>query len=135
MKFIDLFAGIGGFHTGLEKAGHTCVGWVEWDSLLDRVTKLSMTQTDYIQQQTFKMLKELIYQMQTCGHSEALAQTFHLLDEKKDLKVSTAVCSLKLSDALKKEYKLKRSSLPFCSWKTLSTVIKQWRMGLCPGAH
>lgn len=31
MKFIDFFAGIGGFHTGLEKAGHECVGWVEWD--------------------------------------------------------------------------------------------------------
>ena len=31
MKFLDLFAGIGGFHLGMEQAGHTCVGWVEWD--------------------------------------------------------------------------------------------------------
>ena len=31
MKFIDMFAGIGGFRTGLEKAGHQCVGYVEWD--------------------------------------------------------------------------------------------------------
>ncbi len=31
MKFLDLFAGIGGFHLGMEQAGHQCVGWVEWD--------------------------------------------------------------------------------------------------------
>lgn len=31
MKFIDLFAGIGGFHLGMEQAGHECVGWVEID--------------------------------------------------------------------------------------------------------
>lgn len=31
MRFIDMFAGIGGFHLGMEQAGHTCVGWVEWD--------------------------------------------------------------------------------------------------------
>lgn len=31
MKFIDFFAGIGGFHSGLKKAGHEMVGWVEWD--------------------------------------------------------------------------------------------------------
>lgn len=31
MKFIDLFAGIGGFHSGLTQSGHECVGWVEWD--------------------------------------------------------------------------------------------------------
>lgn len=31
MKFIDFFAGIGGFHSGLEGAGYEMVGWVEWD--------------------------------------------------------------------------------------------------------
>ena len=31
MKFIDLFAGIGGIRLGMEQAGHSCVGWVEWD--------------------------------------------------------------------------------------------------------
>ena len=31
MKFIELFAGIGGFRAGLEPLGHECVGWVEWD--------------------------------------------------------------------------------------------------------
>lgn len=31
IKFIDLFAGIGGFRSGLEMAGHECVGFVEID--------------------------------------------------------------------------------------------------------
>ena len=31
MKFLDLFAGIGGFHLGMEQADHQCVGYVEWD--------------------------------------------------------------------------------------------------------
>ena len=31
MKFIDIFAGIGGFRSGLEKAGHQCIGYIEWD--------------------------------------------------------------------------------------------------------
>lgn len=31
MKFLDLFAGIGGFRLGLEQAGHICVGYVELD--------------------------------------------------------------------------------------------------------
>ncbi|WP_313893878.1 DNA cytosine methyltransferase [Psychrobacillus sp.] len=31
MKFLDLFAGIGGFRLGLEQAGHECIGYVEWD--------------------------------------------------------------------------------------------------------
>lgn len=31
MKFIDFFSGIGGFHTGLEKADMKCIGWCEFD--------------------------------------------------------------------------------------------------------
>ena len=31
MKFIDLFAGIGGFRLGMESAGHECVGFCEID--------------------------------------------------------------------------------------------------------
>lgn len=31
MKFLDLFAGIGGFHYGMTKAGHECVGFCEFD--------------------------------------------------------------------------------------------------------
>lgn len=31
MKFLDFFAGIGGFRLGMEHGGHECVGWIEWD--------------------------------------------------------------------------------------------------------
>ena len=31
MKFLDLFAGIGGFRLGMERAGHECIGFCEID--------------------------------------------------------------------------------------------------------
>lgn len=31
MKFLDLFSGIGGFHEGMTRAGHECVGFCEFD--------------------------------------------------------------------------------------------------------
>jgi DNA (cytosine-5)-methyltransferase 1 len=37
MKFVSLFAGIGGFDLGLERAGHECVGQVEIDPYCTRV--------------------------------------------------------------------------------------------------
>lgn len=36
MRFLDLFAGIGGFRTGMEMAGHTCVGHCEIDKFADK---------------------------------------------------------------------------------------------------
>lgn len=31
VTFIDFFSGIGGFHSGFEKAGMRCIGWCEFD--------------------------------------------------------------------------------------------------------
>lgn len=31
MKFLDLFAGVGGFRLGMQQAGHECIGYVEID--------------------------------------------------------------------------------------------------------
>lgn len=31
MKFIDWFAGVGGFRRGMELAGHECAGFCEFD--------------------------------------------------------------------------------------------------------
>lgn len=36
MKFIDFFAGIGGFHSRLEKAGMECIGWCEFDKFAQK---------------------------------------------------------------------------------------------------
>lgn len=36
MKFLDLFAGIGGFRRGLERSGHDCIGHVEIDKYANK---------------------------------------------------------------------------------------------------
>lgn len=36
MTFIDFFSGIGGFHSGFEKAGIKCVGWCEFDKFAQK---------------------------------------------------------------------------------------------------
>jgi len=39
MKFIDFFSGAGMFRIGMERAGHTCIGYVEIN-MQDKHTKL-----------------------------------------------------------------------------------------------
>lgn len=41
MKFIDLFAGIGGFHVGLKRLGHTCVFASELSEELRKIYKIN----------------------------------------------------------------------------------------------
>ena len=40
MKFIDLFAGIGGFRLGMQLAGHNPVGWCEYDKFAQKSYKV-----------------------------------------------------------------------------------------------
>lgn len=55
MKFIDFFAGIGGFRRGMELAGHECVGFCEWD----KFATASYTSMHLITEDQRKLLAEL----------------------------------------------------------------------------
>lgn len=46
MKFIDWFAGIGGFRRGLELAGHECIGYCEFDKFANASYRSMHTITD-----------------------------------------------------------------------------------------
>ena len=41
VKFIDLFAGIGGFHLAFHNAGARCVFASEWDEFAQKTYKLN----------------------------------------------------------------------------------------------
>ena len=46
MKFIDFFSGIGGFHSGLERAGMECIGWCEFDKFAQASYRAMYETTD-----------------------------------------------------------------------------------------
>lgn len=54
VKFIDFFAGIGGFRRGLELSGHECVGFCEWD----KFATASYTSMHLITEEQRKKLSE-----------------------------------------------------------------------------
>ena len=69
-----------------------------------RAIKLYITQKENLQQMTYEKLKESNYQMSIFGLSVAHVKTSALQENKKALlKAEEAPCSLRLSDALKKE--------------------------------
>ena len=55
MRFIDWFAGVGGFRRGMELAGHECVGFCEWD----KYATASYTSMHLITDQQREYLKTL----------------------------------------------------------------------------
>ena len=69
MKFIDWFAGIGGFRRGMELAGHECVGFCEFDKYAvmsyTAMHLCTQEQLDYLatlplKQRQKEILKELV---------------------------------------------------------------------------
>lgn len=55
MRFIDFFAGVGGFRRGMEQAGHKCVGFCEYD----KFAVASYTSMHLLTDQQREKLKEL----------------------------------------------------------------------------
>ena len=55
MKFIDFFAGIGGFRIGMEMAGHECVGHCEIDKYADMSYRMMHTVTEEQRQELMGM--------------------------------------------------------------------------------
>ena len=41
MKFIDWFAGVGGFRRGMELAGHECAGFCEFDKPIKQIAPVN----------------------------------------------------------------------------------------------
>ena len=70
LKFIDLFAGLGGFHIGLERLGHKCVYACEIDKHLNEIYR-SNFETDYVDHDIIKAdlkkIKKLNYDLLCAG--------------------------------------------------------------------
>lgn len=123
MKFIDFFAGIGGFHSGLENAGHEMVGWVEWDkfarqsyeALYDTEGKYTASDIKSIESGKELPSADLWAFGSPCTNIRPAIE--------KDSKENNQACSLKLSDSLKTE--LGKRNLPISSWKMLKTYLVQ----------
>ena len=55
MRFVDFFAGIGGFRRGLELSGHECVGFCEFD----KFATASYTSMHLLNEEQRKQLSEM----------------------------------------------------------------------------
>lgn len=101
MKFLDLFAGIGGFRSGLEKAGHKCVGYVEIDEFARKSyqaiydTKGEYTEHDIRKIDTTKLPKADIWTFGfPCFTGDTLVQTKAGLKEIKDVLINDEVVTI-----------------------------------------
>ena len=125
MNFLDLFAGIGGFRLGMERAGHKCVGYCE----IDKYARLSYNaihntegEIDYkditeVTNEEFRKLRGKVDVI--CGGFPC--QAFQLLETNWDLRMLEELYSMKLLERLNK------SNHAICSLKTCETFYHTTR--------
>ena len=126
LSFIDLFAGIGMFRMGLERAGHICIGWVEWDKDARATYEAIHDTKENGLKMTSEMLQGQEYQQQISGVPDSLAKTFQRTEGKKDWQEKSQDSSEKLYESLGKQMKLKTSRLLFENVENLLRVNKGW---------
>ena len=126
LSFIDLFAGIGMFRMGLERAGHICIGWVEWDkdarATYEAIhdTKGEWTENDIRNVTGSRIPAADIW----CAGFPC--QDISKNGRQKDWQEKSQDSSEKLYESLGKQMKLKTSRLLFENVENLLRVNKGW---------
>ena len=105
MRFIDMFAGIGGFRSGLEKTGHQCVGYVEWDKYARKSYQAIYNTEGEYTKHDIKEVKGIELPDADIWTFGSPCQDISIAGNQKGLVKGgeEAPCSLRLSDALKSE--------------------------------
>ena len=84
MTFLDLCSGIGGFRLGLERAGHKCIGYCEYDKFARLPMKPCMTRKESGKRMTSQNLRAKMSPMRKSGVSASPARTSPLPGNKGD---------------------------------------------------
>ena len=91
MQFIDFFAGIGGMRLGLERAGHKCVGWCEFDKFARRsYAAIHNTDGEWTASDIRAIGHVQFPPVRTFGHSAFRARTYRQQGSNAVLQVSEA---------------------------------------------
>ena len=102
MKFIDLFAGIGGFRFGMESAGHECVAFCEIDKFARASYKAIHNTEGEIELHDITQVTD--DEIRAIGHVDAILFDFRaklsaLLEIEEDSKILEELSSLKSQDS------------------------------------
>lgn len=105
MKFLDLFAGIGGFRLGLTRQGHECIGFCEIDKFARKSYKaiyetkgeIEFHDIRQVTDQDFRQLRGQVDII--CGGF--LARHFHSQADDWDLRILGELCSSRLLELTK----------------------------------
>ena len=101
MKFLDLFAGIGGFRLGLTRQGHECIGFCEIDKFARKSYKAiyeTKGEIEFhdIRQVTDQDFRQLRGQVDIICGGFSLARHFHSQADDWDLRILGELCSSRL---------------------------------------
>lgn len=101
IKYFDIFAGIGGFRSGLEKAGgFECVGYCEIDRYAKKAYETMTIRKARCITMTQEKSTQTSYPISTLYAEASLAKAFQSLEKGADLTTQEELCSLKLPESL-----------------------------------